>query len=232
MSRYAMPDLILGDIDSELLEQLRARATAHGRSIDDEHRLLLREALLRKEPAPLDVNASPKAPRIRRPNANLPHLTRAAGLRGEEKAAAEFRHRGYEVSRLDDIRSNNPFWDLEVLDPSTGELFYVQVKTTTEKGGRLNLVNGVWYTEKELLAPKLQHLSTPGWTVSYDCDERPFVIPNIDVQEIILTYHMDCARRNAAKNPDRLYTFVVTISALKRVDIAIEKYLRAWPNPC
>lgn len=41
-----MPQLIVRNLDPEIVEALRARAAAHGRSAEAEHRAILREVLL------------------------------------------------------------------------------------------------------------------------------------------------------------------------------------------
>jgi plasmid stability protein len=42
-----MAQLLVRNIEDEIVERLRARAARHGRSVEAEHRELLREALLR-----------------------------------------------------------------------------------------------------------------------------------------------------------------------------------------
>jgi plasmid stability protein len=41
-----MPDPILDDVPDDLVEALERRAALHGRSAEDEHRLILIEALM------------------------------------------------------------------------------------------------------------------------------------------------------------------------------------------
>jgi plasmid stability protein len=40
-----MPSLLVRNVDAALIEQLRRRARSHGRSLEAEHRAILREAL-------------------------------------------------------------------------------------------------------------------------------------------------------------------------------------------
>lgn len=41
--------LVLGEIEEDLIARLRARAARHGRSVEAEHKEILRQALLRDE---------------------------------------------------------------------------------------------------------------------------------------------------------------------------------------
>lgn len=41
-----MPDLLVRNVDTALVRMLQQRARAHGRSVADEHRQILQEALL------------------------------------------------------------------------------------------------------------------------------------------------------------------------------------------
>ena len=45
-----MAQLLVRDIDSEIVRELKVRAARHGRSAEEEHRQILREALRPKEP--------------------------------------------------------------------------------------------------------------------------------------------------------------------------------------
>jgi len=49
----SMAQLIVRNLDEEIVRRLRRRAAEHGRSAEEEHREILREALLPKAP-PLD----------------------------------------------------------------------------------------------------------------------------------------------------------------------------------
>lgn len=45
-----MAQLLVRDIDSEVVRELKVRAARHGRSAEEEHRQILREVLRPKEP--------------------------------------------------------------------------------------------------------------------------------------------------------------------------------------
>lgn len=45
-----MAQLLVRDIESEVVRELKLRAATHGRSAEEEHRQILREALRPKEP--------------------------------------------------------------------------------------------------------------------------------------------------------------------------------------
>ena len=45
-----MAQLLVRDIESEVVRELKVRAANHGRSAEEEHRQILREALRPKEP--------------------------------------------------------------------------------------------------------------------------------------------------------------------------------------
>jgi plasmid stability protein len=45
-----MAQLLVRDIDSEIVRELKVRAARHGRSAEEEHRQILRKALSPKEP--------------------------------------------------------------------------------------------------------------------------------------------------------------------------------------
>jgi antitoxin FitA len=61
-----MPTLTVRNLDEDLVRRLRTRAAAHGRSVEAEHREILRAALFRANPSPTRQEATGRLAIFRR----------------------------------------------------------------------------------------------------------------------------------------------------------------------